>query len=389
MKKAVVVVLLGLAITVCAWLLFRRHENPLPSRKEGQKLYMDIQKRGLVTGHAGAGQGGRESTVAIGPSPRLTVSRITTSGPTQNLPDQSARNSKCPFRKHNVSGADVKLPPLPGVTGNERRVYLESPWGAPIIWNNTQANAAARLQKGPFNIGLIVTVLGQSYASFLQRLITSADKYFMNGQNVTYFMFTDDLSLGRSIKTKRRIVATEVKDKGWPCNALLRFGSISEHRKQFASMHFLFSLDVDVYLEDMVGTEILENLVGTLHVGYYLSPRASYTYDNNPLSTAYINKSEGEYYFAGAFFGGCRNAIIQMAEMIERNVKKDLKEHHYIALWHDESHLNRYFIDNLPTKILSPEYLSTPYHKIQRRRIVQIEKGNKVNKTNVGWQKCW
>ena len=131
MKKAVVVVLLGLAITVCVWPLFRRHENPLPSRKEGQKLYMDIQKRGLVTGHAGAGQGGRESTVAIGPSPRLTVSRITTPGPTQNLPDQSARNSKCPFRKNNLNGADVKLPPLPGVTGNKRRVYLESPWGAP------------------------------------------------------------------------------------------------------------------------------------------------------------------------------------------------------------------------------------------------------------------
>ena len=366
MRKAVVFpCLLGLAL--CAWLV---RENPLP-RKEGQTLSMDIQKRGYVAAHAGAGQGGS--------------SRITTPGPTQSLPNQSA--GKCPFRKNNLSGADVKLP-LPGVTGNKRRVYLESPWGAPIIWGNTQANAAARLQKGPFNIGLIVTVLGQSYASFLQRLITSADKYFMNGQNVTYFMFTDDLSLGRRIKTKRRIVATEVKDKGWPCNTLLRFGSISTYRKQFASMHFLYSLDVDVYFEDMVDTEILENLVGTLHVLYYLSPRASYTYDNNPLSTAYIKKSEGEYYFIGAFFGGCRNAIIQMAETIERNIKKDLKEHYYIALWHDESHLNRYFIDNLPTKILSPEYLSTPYITFQRRRIVQLEKGNEVAKKNVDWQNC-
>ena len=99
-----------------------------------------------------------------------------------------------------MSGADVKLPPLPGVTGNKRRVYLESQWGAPIIWSNTQANAAARLQNGPFNIGLTVRVLGRSYASFLQRLITSADKYFMNGQNVTYFMFTDT-AIARPNKT--------------------------------------------------------------------------------------------------------------------------------------------------------------------------------------------
>ena len=362
MKKTVVFLCLA-ALGLFAWLIVTFHENPLP--REGGQTF--VQKHRYV---------------ATGQSSRLTK----TPGPTQSVPDHSS--GVCPFRKNNLSGKDIKLPRLPEVTGDKRRVYLESPWGAPIIWGTTQANAAAKLQKGPFNIGLIITVLGQSYAAFLQHLIASTDKYFMIGQNVTYFLFTDDLSLGTRIKTKRKIVAMEVKEKGWPCNTLLRFGSIRAFRKQFASMHFLYSLDADVYLEDMVDTEILENLVGTLHVGYYLSPRARFTYDNNPLSTAYIKKSEGEYYFIGAFFGGCRDAIIQMAKTIERNIKKDLKEHHYIALWHDESHLNRYFLDNLPTKILSPEYLSTPYHKFQRRRIVQIQKGNKVAKKNVGWQNC-
>ena len=362
MKKTVVFLCLA-ALGLFAWLIVTTHENPLP--KEGGQTF--VQKHRYV---------------ATGQSSRLTK----TPGPTQSVPDHSS--GVCPFRKNNLSGKDIKLPRLPEVTGDKRRVYLESPWGAPIIWGTTQANAAAKLQKGPFNIGLIITVLGQSYAAFLQHLIVSADKYFMIGQNVTYFLFTDDLSLGTRVKTKRKIVALKVKEKGWPCNTLLRFGSIRAFRKQFASMHFLYSLDADVYLEDMVDTEILENLVGTLHVGYYLSPRARFTYDNNPLSTAYIKKSEGEYYFIGAFFGGCRDAIIQMAKTIERNIKKDLKEHHYIALWHDESHLNRYFIDNLPTKILSPEYLSTPHNKFQRRRIVQLDKGNKVAKKNVGWQYC-
>ena len=67
------------------------------------------------------------------------------------------------------------------------------------------------------------------------------------------------------------------------------------HRNQFSGMHFLYSLDVDVQLENVVGVEILEYLVATLHVMYYLGPRTSFTYDTNPLSTAYINKSEGEY----------------------------------------------------------------------------------------------
>ena len=58
-----------------------------------------------------------------------------------------------------------------------------------------------------------------------------------------------------------------------------------------------------------------------------------------------INLRENTSYFIGAFFGGCRDAVIQMAEQIERNLKKDIKEQRYIARWHDESHLNRYIPD--------------------------------------------
>jgi histo-blood group ABO system transferase len=44
-----------------------------------------------------------------------------------------------------------------------------------------------------------------------------------------------------------------------------------------------------------------------------------------------------------------------MAHYMQENIKADLAKN-IIAIWHDESHLNRYFIDNKPTKILSPSY---------------------------------
>ena len=385
--KATVVLGLLLDLVLCAWILTSCRIRSFPM-EEGQVRSVDIHPSSARTRCvAGGSKGGKRSTVGTGLS--LTVSGIPAPGSILSLPNHKFAG-KCPYMK--VHLRDWELPSLPNVTDSQRRVYLKAPWGAPIIWNSTQANAAARLQEGQFNVGLVITVLGPSYAIFLQGMITSVDKYFMTSQNVTYFLFTDDPSLATKIKTVRRIVAIEVKDKGWPCNTLLRFGSISTHRNQFTGMHFLYSLDVDVHLENKVGAEILEYLVATLHVLYYLGPRTSFTYDTNPLSTAYINKSEGEYYFIGAFFGGCRDAVIQMAETIERNIRKDLKEQRYIARWHDESHLNRYLIDNPPTKILSPEYLSTSSQKFPKSRIVSIERGYiKLLERLVlagDWQKC-
>ena len=82
-----------------------------------------------------------------------------------------------------------------------------------------------------------------------------------------------------------------------------------------------------------------------------------------------------------------------MALTIERNIKKDMKEHRYIAVWHDESHLNRYLIDHPPTKLLSPEYLCTPSNRSFRKRIVQLSKGTEGTKMDAErktqvWKTC-
>jgi histo-blood group ABO system transferase len=44
-----------------------------------------------------------------------------------------------------------------------------------------------------------------------------------------------------------------------------------------------------------------------------------------------------------------------MANKISENIDIDYSRN-IIAVWHDESHMNRYFIDNKPTLILSPSY---------------------------------
>ena len=280
--------------------------------------------------------------------------------------------SVCPFRKANLD--DVSLPPLPNVAAKQRRVYVESSWGAPIIWDQTQDNALARLQKGPFSVGLVITALGK-YVTYFQSIIASADKYFMYDQNVTYILFTDNPDIAMLVKSRRQIVTIQEKDRGWPCNSLLRFELLSSNRNEFAAFDFVYSMDVDLVFKDNVSEEILEYLVATLHAAHYDGSRENFPYDTNPKSAAFISDSEGEYYYAGGFFGGCRDAVIRMAETVNRNLHRDIRELHYIARWHDESYLNRYLIDNLPTKLLSPEYLcfSTKCRGIKRKRVMDPE----------------
>lgn len=260
---------------------------------------------------------------------------------------------QCPFGLHHLQ----RLPdPLPRVSTAMRRVYVQAPWGAPIIWSFTvDANATARVYSGPYNVGLVITAIGK-YIVFLQRLISSGDQFFMNSQNVTYFVFTDHPAEVAKIKSKRTIVVLQEKDGGWPKNSMLRSKMIHSHRNQFHMMDFLYCIDVDVMFYDEVDVEVLEYRVGTLHPMHYAEEKTTFPFDANHLSRAFVNMSESEYYYSGAFFGGCRDEMIHLAGVMHTNIMQDLKRLNYIARWHDESHLNRYFTDNLPTKLLSPEY---------------------------------
>jgi histo-blood group ABO system transferase len=79
------------------------------------------------------------------------------------------------------------------------------------------------------------------------------------------------------------------------------------------------------------------------------------TPETSPYSLACVRPHENMQYFAGGFNGGTSSEYLKMAKSLSDNIENDYSRG-VIAIWHDESHINRYFIDNPPTKILSPSY---------------------------------
>ena len=109
-------------------------------------------------------------------------------------------------------------------------------------------------------------------------------------------------------------------------------------------------------LVDKVGDEVLSDLVATMHPYQTFYPKEQRSYDRNSKSLAYVSLGEeGDNYYAGGFNGGTTKRFLEMSEVLSERVSKDL-ENGVVALWHDESHMNRYLINNPPTLSLTPSY---------------------------------
>lgn len=208
------------------------------------------------------------------------------------------------------------------------------------------------------NIGLLIVATGK-YISFVDPLINSANKHFCKDHNVTYFVFTDG-----PLEEKSNVIRVEHSRLGWPFDTMMRFHAYYKAKELLDNQDYLFACDADMLFVGNMGDEILGDHVATQHPGF-VGFRGSY--EEKASSLACVHPWEGEQYFAGGFYGGSREEMINIFKINADHIDEDLKNG-IIAVWHDESHWNRYCIDHPPTIILSPSYCypeswSLPYDK--------------------------
>ena len=85
-------------------------------------------------------------------------------------------------------------------------------------------------------IGLLI-IATNKYTQFLQKLISSADKYFLHGEDVTYFIFTNH---NINIETERKVIKIDVEHKPWPYMTLFRYKIFDTNAACFENMDYLY-----------------------------------------------------------------------------------------------------------------------------------------------------
>uniref|UniRef100_A0A8C8YNQ9 Uncharacterized protein n=1 Tax=Prolemur simus TaxID=1328070 RepID=A0A8C8YNQ9_PROSS len=253
--------------------------------------------------------------------------------------------------------------PQPDVlTPSRRDVLVVTPWLAPIVWEGTFntdiLNEQFWLQNA--TIGLTVFAM-KKYMVFLKQFLESAERYFMVGHRVNYYIFTDkpDHVPRIQLQRGRRMVILKAQSYArWQDISMRRMQVISNFSQErfLGEVDYLVCTDVDMKFSDHMGVEILSSLFGTLHPGYYGTGRNNFAYERRPESQAYIPGDEGDFYYIGALFGGSVPEVHRLTKACHQAMMID-RANDIEAIWHDESHLNKYLLHHKPTKVLSPEYM--------------------------------
>ena len=188
-----------------------------------------------------------------------------------------------------------------------------------------------------------------NYIQFINPLLASLRQYFMKGHEVHYFIFTNHLNCNYGPDT----TAINIEHKPFPYPTLMRYHIILDHKELYKDYDFFWYSDADMLIIKEIGDEIISDITATEHPGYYNKPSNTFTYETRYQSSAYIDKRCGKRYYAGGFNGGKK--YLQMANEIKKLIDIDQKKG-IVAIWHDESYLNKYLFMYEPNKILTPSY---------------------------------
>ncbi|XP_078741321.1 N-acetyllactosaminide alpha-1,3-galactosyltransferase-like, partial [Lampetra fluviatilis] len=263
-------------------------------------------------------------------------------------------------------------------------------WGAPILWSGTfESERVDRRYAGrQVAVGLTVFAIGRYLDDLLKDFLDSAEMHFLVGHRVTYYVVTDQPARipQVALAANRAIVPVKVEKRPrWQDICMDRFKTIGELAETTArDESYLFCLDVDLRFTARWGPEVLSDRVAVLHTWFFKARPSAFTYERRVESAARVAPGEGDYYYHASVFGGRRATVAEAARAVFAGVARDRRAG-VEAVWHDESHLNRYLIDVKPSKVLSPEYCwdETVHDPAVRvKRLVWVQKNSDVLREN-------
>lgn len=214
----------------------------------------------------------------------------------------------------------------------------------------------------------IVTICTGQYNAFLNQFIQSSIKnFFIDATYRHWYIFTDI----NTYKNQNNISYFYAQHNEWPFVALKKFYYISSISNELNYYDYIFLINVNTLFYKkivigQIGTDGCKQLIAYKHVWPYCSAVKNQQIFNELLdlktesnikSKAYINIRPYTY-CQSSFIGGMAIPFLKMCKELNDMTDYDLKNH-IIPVWHDESYVNKYIVDNYDKFVLLSEKFAT------------------------------
>nr|XP_019586730.1 PREDICTED: glycosyltransferase 6 domain-containing protein 1-like [Rhinolophus sinicus] len=240
-------------------------------------------------------------------------------------------------------------------------VITTTDWLAPVIWEGTYNTQVLEKYYKRLNItiGLVVWAAGKFIGEDLKQFIQSANKHFMIGYNVIFYILMDNFSRIPHVELGPlrtfKLLAIVSEGKVWEDLNVMGMKTLNVYiiKHMEREVDFLFCMTANQIFKNDFGVETLGKSVAQLHAWWYFENAKKVPYERRPKSAAFIPFGKGDFYYDSAIFGGTPQEVLTFTAEYQKAVTNDTKNGLRSTY---ECHLNKYFFINKPTKLLSPEY---------------------------------
>lgn len=224
----------------------------------------------------------------------------------------------------------------------------------------------------------ILYICTGKYSAFWKRFYLSFEKRFLKDCSKEYFVFTDATDIYQMEAENVHII--HQKQLGWPDDTLMRFHMFWRIREELKLFNYIFFFNANCYCRRKINKkEFLpgkEGLLFVQHPGMYNKKPEEFTYERNEDSLAYIPMGAGKVYICGGINGGKSQEFLMVIDELRKRIDED-KQQGIIAVYHDESHINKYAFEHPEFKLLSPSYCYPEGWKLPfKKKIIVLEKSN-------------
>lgn len=207
----------------------------------------------------------------------------------------------------------------------------------------------------------ILYICTGKYSVLWKEFYESTEMYFCKDYSKEYYVFTDALTIEYACNNERVHLLYQ-KPLPWPYPTLLRFSMFQSISEKLRKHDYVFFFNANAKILKTISAEMIlprrnhhEKLVVAKHPTYNWSCFDN-PFDRNPRCKAYVPYGLGKLYIQACLLGGTEKNFMRMTRKLAKQIDNDLK-HGVIALWHDESYVNRYILFRHDYRLLGREFV--------------------------------